>query len=207
MDLTIKMKSIHILITFILFLSCSPSEDNAQENEAFKTIVIDFARVKAQVPVSYVRTNLDEYESMLLESDREQALKDIDLRANNNLKSIPVKTQLYLDSTNYGNHILFQEGEHVKLTKELVGQYLHILNKQLEQSWGEAGLHYELQDKRFFSNREAQVIKIKFKVSYNDFQKYVTQYIISGRAKTIGVFSSTIADTDADELMKRIQIN
>lgn len=201
------MKAIYLLISFILFSSCSQSNEKPQQGAAFKTVFIDFAKVRAQVPKDYIRTSLDEYESILLASDREQSLKDFDLRSISTLRSMPVSTQLYLDSTNYGNHILFQEGEHVKLTKSIAGQYLHMLNKQLEQTWGNAGLVYELKDKKFFSNRDAKVIKIKFKVTYNDFQKYVTQYIISGRAKTIGVIFSTVEDTDADELMKRININ
>lgn len=200
------MKSIYLIIIALLLESCSQGKNDGINNDAYKTVTIEFANIQAQVPKVYVRSSIENYENKILESDREQFLKDLDLQSLNGLKDLPIATEVYLDSTNFLNQIYFQEGEYVKLTKPIAQQYLQMLKEHLEQSWTKLGLTYDLKEKKFFSNGDWQVIKIKYKIDFRSYQKYQTQYILSGRTKTIGLIISTVEDTDTDEIFGRIKI-
>ncbi len=200
------MKTILPILIVLLLTSCLQSKDEKTNSDLYKTVSLKFAKILVQVPANYVRSSFDEYEKKLIESDRDEFLKGLDLQSLNGLRSLPVAIEIYADSTNFLNYILFQDGEHVMLTKPIAQQYLQVLKGHLERSWGSLGLSYDLKEKKFFSNGNSQVIKIKYKTAIRDYKKYQTQYIVSGRTKTIGVIVSTVQDIDSDDIVGRIKM-
>ena len=206
LGLTKIMKAKLLVIAIVFFVSCSSGDEKQITNNAFKNVTLDFAEVEAQVPKNYVRTSFDEYERIINESETEQYLKDINLQNINKLRSVPVAIELYLDSSNYVNQIYFQEGEYVKLDKSIAQQYLQVLRGQVEQSWETLGIGYQLKEKKFFSNKDLQVIQIKYKLDLYGSEKYFTQYIISGRRKTIGVMINNKSDIDTEEILKGVKM-
>lgn len=188
-----------------MFSSCGQT-DKTKEKDDLKKVTIDFAEAVIEIPDFYRLISPDDLKNELLSSDKPNNVIQTSIQKIEKLKSMPTDFIIYADTANFENNLWFQEGEHVRLTKSLSQQYLGMLEKQLGQTWTPQGIEYERIESKFISRSNNQVIKLKYKLTHDDFSRFTTQYIVSGKSKTIGIVVNDLSLKDYEILIKGMKM-
>lgn len=169
-------------------------------------VKLDFANAEIPMPKSYVRKNLKTLEEEIKNSDATKEEKEEDLKFVHVLMSQPNGRDLYLDTITQGDFIFFTTGIEVYVSKEIANQYLSQLDKEMKQNWSKIGFSANLIEGRYMQSDDYKMVKIKYLINNDIYQKYVTQYIITAKQKTIGLLVSSTHGFDLQELIHHMKL-
>jgi hypothetical protein len=142
----------------------------------------------------------------LVNSDKPEDVIQASVQKIETVKTLPTDFIIYSDTTNFENNIWFQEGEHVPLTKSLSQQYLGMLEHQLQKEWTPQGIKYDRVESKYFSGRNNQIIKLKYKLIHQSFSRYTTQYLISTKTQTMGIVINSLTLSDYESMVTEMKI-
>lgn len=198
------MRHTIFIITSILILSSCTQPVKTINRKELQKVRIDFASAKMDIPKSYKLTSPDELLNALYLMDITDMLIQSSIQKIQAIKTFPTAFIIYADTINFDNSIWFQEGEHIHLTKTISQQYLQILEQQFQSEWTPQGIDYERVDSKFLTGKNMQILKLKYKLSYDSFSKYTTQYIVSSKSHTFGIIVNNRTEDDYEDLVKQI---
>jgi hypothetical protein len=182
------------------------SVDKSMVTESTRTVSIDFANASIELPKSFELTTTDDLKFALINSNKSDKIIQTNLQKIEAIENFPFAIIIYSDTSNFENNIWFQQGEHFQLTKELSKHYINLVEKQLKLDWSYQGIDYERVEGKYLSNKNAQIIKLKYKLTLEGETRFTTQYLISTRTQTIGVIINNMTTIDFENLIKGIRV-
>lgn len=204
--------SLLIVFTSGLFSSCEDdiiNEINKAVSESFTnnektefqentSINVDFAKIKIQLPKYYVKTSHEELTSVIDFIDENTQIHL------NNIKEFEKSNKgfiIFVDSSNVFNQLLILGAEHTYFDKKTAGQYLYLLERQLENEWIPRNIQYTRLESNYLSNSNVRILKVKYETIINEFTNYTTQYIITTAKKS---FSILVINNTGEDFQKNI---
>jgi len=194
-----------MIIPVLLLVGCDKIEQLwSTKASDLKTVKIGFARVSVNIPKKYERVEPDDLINRILETDTiygERRAARFE-----KMKAAGPAFMIYVDTADINNLIYFMDGDHVRLTSELVKYWVPRLEQTLESDWSEEGIHFKRIDNQFYPGRTTQLLKLKYELTRTEQLGYSTMYLISTSTNTFGVFVSGSANEDYEELFSKIKI-
>ena len=200
------MKQVLYLLSIIFLVNSCGQSSRSVHSQDLQTVTIDFADAEIKMPKNYKQVSPDELKKILISSDKPHDVVQANIRKIETLKTFPTDFIIYSDTTNAENNIWFQEGEHISLTKSLSEQYLSALEQQLQKEWTPQDIEYDRVESKYFAGSNAQIIKLKYKLTHESFSQYTTQYVISTRTKTMGIVINSQTLADYESMVKGMKI-
>lgn len=166
--------------------------------EEFTNVTIDFAKIKIQLPKYYFKTDHEELTSIIDFIDENTQIQL------NNIKEFEKSNKgfvIFVDSSNVFNQIMIFGAEHTYFDKKTAGQYLYLLERQLENEWIPRNINYTRLESNYLSNSNVRILKVKYEIIINNITNYTTQYIITTAKKS---FSIVVNNTTIEDFQKNI---
>ncbi|PCI98513.1 MAG: hypothetical protein COB15_05630 [Flavobacteriales bacterium] len=195
----------NFLFILSIFIATGCGEDNTI-NYNLKTIEIRFAKAKMDIPNSYIKSSPDELIEEVKRSDLPEPIVKSRIQFYETIKSYKLKSLVFTDTTNIGNKIMIQEGEHVMLTKKISQLYAGKLEQELEKNWLTQGVGYKRIEIKFSKGGTTQLVKLKYNIIFGDYSNYTTQYIITTLKKTLAITVTSTSKEDYEDLIKGMKI-
>lgn len=211
-----KNRLLFSLITFLLYVivltSCddgnilklnkaitdSLSKQEQPITQELTSVTIDFAKIKIQLPKYYFISNHEELISIIDLIDENTQIQL------NNIKEFEKSNKgfiIFVDSNNVFNQIMIFGAEHTYFDKKTAGQYLYLLERQLENEWIPRNINYTRLESNYLSNSNVRILKVKYETIINNHTNYTTQYIITTAKKS---FSIIVNDNTGKDFQKNI---
>ncbi|HEY9083138.1 MAG TPA: hypothetical protein VIN73_07375 [Vicingaceae bacterium] len=176
----------------------SLSKQDQTITEELTKLTIDFAKIKIQLPKYYFKTNHEELTSVIDFIDENTQIHL------NNIKEFEKSNKgfiIFVDSSNVFNQLLILGAEHTYFDKKTAGQYLYLLERQLENEWIPRNIQYTRLESNYLSNSNVRILKVKYETIVNEFTNYTTQYIITTAKKS---FSILVINNTGEDFQKNI---
>src|SRR5688500_5131132 len=183
-------------IATIIFLSaCGHLTDNSEITTA-KEIDISFTPAKIKIPKQYKQHSPGELKKIIENSGGPADLIAMRTSKIDGLANSNIGFDIYVDTTNTENTILFMQGTGVRLTPSLIQEYLTLIDQQLTKSWTPYGFQFKIVDSKIFTNNGIDFLKVKYEVTYQDSKTHLTQYLVTQNKKGIGVLVDNEGSAD-----------
>ncbi|MBW6482383.1 MAG: hypothetical protein K0B10_04915 [Vicingaceae bacterium] len=174
------------------------SKQDKKMIKEFTSITIDFAKIKIELPKYYFKTNHEELTSIIDFIDENTQIQL------NNIKEFEKSNKgfiIFVDSNNVFNQIMIFGAEHTYFDKKSAGQYLYLLERQLENEWIPRNINYTRLESNYLSNSNVRILKVKYETNINNITNYTTQYIITTAKKS---FSIVVNNSTNEDFQKNI---
>ena len=174
------------------------SKQDKKITQEFTSITIDFAKIRIELPKYYFKTNHEELTSIIDFIDENTQIQL------NNIKEFEKSNKgfiIFVDSNNVFNQIMIFGAEHTYFDKKTAGQYLYLLERQLENEWIPRNINYTRLESNYLSNSNVRILKVKYETIINNITNYTTQYIITTGKKS---FSIVVNNSTSEDFQKNI---
>ena len=174
------------------------SKQDKKITQEFTSITIDFAKISIELPKYYFKTNHEELTSIIdfIDENTQIQLNSIKEFEKSNKGFI-----IFVDSNNVFNQIMIFGAEHTYFDKKTAGQYLYLLERQLENEWIPRNINYTRLESNYLSNSNVRILKVKYETIINNITNYTTQYIITTGKKS---FSIVVNNSTSEDFQKNI---
>ncbi len=196
-----------ITIISILCLLFSCGKTDALKQEDLQEITLDFSETVIEIPRSYELISLNKLKEKLIALGKTNNITLDDILNIEKLKSISRSFIVYADTTNSENNIFFQEANYTELTGSSAQEYLDLLEKHTAHMWKNKKVSFEKIESEFISDEDCKIIKLKYKLTHDNFSRFGTQYIISSKLKTIGITVNSLTSEDYEALIRKLKMN
>ena len=201
------MRVIFFCVIVLLFFSCTNNNVSSKKFAGYKKIQLSFINASIKIPNNYVKMTPNKLKSIFLNSNEKKEYIEQNINALDKIKKLPNKHLIYLDKENLQNQIWFIEGEFVPLNKKLAQQYLGMVEQQLKKDWLPKGIDYYRVENKITLRSKSQIIKLKYWLYQDNFKRYCTQYLISTKNKTFGIFVNNSKDIDFKDILETVKFN
>ena len=195
------MRFTSVFTVIILFINCSPKIETEQSK------LWNLKRLESSIKLP------NEFKPISVEKYIEK-LKKIPNSSNSGsnfqleqVKKESMKYQLFYDTTSFVNNILLLElEEHIMIDKATATGYVSMLEQDLYQSYLQGGIEYNRLELKYYGKIDLQMITIRYKITKDEMSKYISQFIVSTKNKTIGVTTQNLSNINFRKVVNTLKI-
>lgn len=200
-----EMKQLIIALTVCISIAgCTPKKK--ETNPYFKKINIPFAEAQIDIPKEFELISADDFILKIKSLELDNNNSKLEIARLERIKSYPLPSLIYLDSTNIDNRIYFQKMEHILLDKTLSQFYVGKLEQQLESNWVTEGIDFVRLESKFSKGKTTQLIKIRYRLQQNGIDSYSSQYIITTQKQTMIITFYSVDPYDFGNVISKLMI-
>ncbi len=188
-----------------MLFSCGKKDTLKQED--LQEITLDFSEAVIEIPKSYELISLNKLKEELIDLGKTNNITQEDILNIEKLKSISTNFTVYADTANSENNIFFQEANYTELTESAAQGYLNLLEEHIAHTWRNKKVTFEKIESEFISDEDRKIVKLKYKLTHDNFSRFGIQYIISTKSKTIGITISSLTSEDYEALIRKLKMN
>jgi hypothetical protein len=199
------MKRIFCIIIFITINSCNLKHHS--DLKGYQTVRIPSSDAAMAIPTSYKPVSIEELENYLqVTSSQSGDSTGIAFPNFKIIKANPTYFNFYFDTANFENMILFQKGEHVNLTKSVSRQFINMLEEGMEQQWKPYNVKRRRMESKYISGDLANIVKVKYLLTFKNVSQYLTQYLVSSPTQTLGIIVRRVDSLDFEPHVTQLKI-
>jgi hypothetical protein len=198
-----------VIIVGILIIACGQNPKTIQKDPNSRQVAIDFADLSVSLPkvfkkfshdeLIYAIKNLDPVD--FPEDDRLERIERVE-----EMRSTDVPHYIYVDTTDINNSIIFQDGEYLKLDKEVRQYILSNADRTLKPKLAKKGVDIKRIENQFFTGKKIEILKLKYELNGTAVDSFTTIYLVTTRSNTLTIFVTRPDSEDFEERITRIRV-
>lgn len=200
------MRPTLLLLSLILIIGCkSEKKETLSENNNTKLHLIEFLKTQIHFPANYEKTSIDKVTETFTQIPTPNGYEASYMNGLQNLKNFNVEFEVFCEKENYMNSIWFMLGEYIPLDKSMVSTYVTMLEQTLLPQTEKFGIEYNRLERKFISNKNTKIIKVKYEQILNGNKRYLTQYLVTHKLKTFSFVVSNEKNVDYQFMTKNFE--
>jgi len=186
-----------------LFLGCG---SDLKKEEAVNTIgtiqPINFLNKEIYLPSNYQKVNLKEIGEMLRQNPNLDPIDRIYYKRAVQFQNSAAAPELFSEKNNKLNSIWFMPGEYIPLSKDMVSQFVNMLEQNFIPDSAVSGIEYERLESKFLTFKSTKAIKVKYEQTAGTKKRYITQYIVTYKFDTFSIIVTNDKNEDHQRILK-----
>lgn len=184
-------------------LTNKPNVENINNNGDFTERNIHFAKILIKLPHSFNEFTSKDLTNKVTELEENTTAY---IESIKKFESSKYGFKLFIDTLDFSSQIMFFGQEHLFIDKQTSGQYLTLLERQLENEWIPQGISFKRLESNFFSGKTVGILKIKYEINSNNITSFKTQYIVTTNKNTFGILVNKSDSEDFQNLITSMKL-
>ncbi len=182
------MKKLLLLLLLLGITNCDSNQkkrSNTVDKSNFHRV--EFLDMNVFLPDNFKKSSYEAYTELIKNETDLDTLTNYELERLNNLKQMDDGHELFIYDGDYLNTITFQSSPYFDFDKSAVSFYVNQLESINFVEPRSRGIEFDRLESKFLKYGNSKIIKVKYRQTFGNKIRFLTQYIITYKLKTFGI--------------------